>query len=80
MAESRRGDEMAIEQQRQHELLVRRAARKFAHEVKESNMALKLPDNIIDWLKDEDIEPFKEYLKSFGLVQRKQDYRWERAE
>lgn len=69
---------MAIEQKRQHELLVRREARKFANAVKESNMALKVPSDLIDWLKDEDFEPFKEYLKGFGLVQRK-DFSWERA-
>lgn len=60
-------------------VLLRSRARKFATEVKSSNMACTIPDEIIDWLKDEEIEEFREALKRFGLVQRK-DFYWERKE
>lgn len=57
-------------------LLVRRKARLFALEVKKLNLALKLGDEIIDWLKDDEIQDFKDHLSRFGLVQR-DDFLWE---
>lgn len=47
--------------------------------VKNSNMAHKLSDELVDWLKDEEIQVFIEHLKRFGLTQRKGDYFWEAA-
>lgn len=58
-------------------VLVRSKARKFAAMVKESNMAHKVPDEIIDWLKDDDIPHFFTYLFDFGLT-RRADHLWER--
>lgn len=57
-------------------ILVRAKARGFAKSVKGTNLAFKLPEELIDWLKDEEIVPFKAYLNCFGLVQRK-DSLWE---
>lgn len=57
-------------------LQVRRKAREFARMVRTSNMAHKVPDEIIDWLKDDEVAPFKEHLRAFRLVQRK-DFYWE---
>lgn len=56
--------------------LVRAKARAFAKSVKGTNLAFKLPEELIDWLKDEEVPEFKQHLNNFGLVQRK-DYLWE---
>jgi len=51
-------------------------ARKFAEKVRGSNMAFKLGDELIDWLKDDEIPFFKAKLERHRLVQRA-DARWE---
>jgi hypothetical protein len=58
---------------------VRSKARKFAAEVRESNMACTVPDDIIDSLADDEVKMFTEFCKQFRIVQRK-DFYWERAE
>lgn len=58
-------------------MLVRRQARIFAEDVKNSNMACKIPDEVIDWLKDNEFEPFKVFCMQFNIVQRP-DLLWER--
>lgn len=55
---------------------VRAKARKFATMVKQSNMAHKIPDDIIDSLTDDEVRYFMECLTQFRLVKRK-DYLWE---
>lgn len=55
---------------------VRRRAKDFAMMVRESNMAHKLGDELIDWLKDEEFEQFDEYLRRFRLI-RRPDGLWE---
>lgn len=57
-------------------ILVRARARAFARSVKGANMALKIPDETIDWLTDAEVPVFKEHLANFGLEQRK-DFYWE---
>jgi len=57
-------------------VLVRARARKFADEVKASRMAHRLPDELIAWLRDDEIPTLTEYLKVFGL-QRRTDWLWE---
>lgn len=59
-------------------LLVRSKARKFAAMVRDQNMAFSIPEDVFDWLKDDEIEPFKDCCKQFRIVQRP-DLRWERA-
>ena len=58
--------------------LLRSKAKKFARFVRDNNMAYTLPEEDFDWLKDEEIPIYKEILKDYGLVQRK-DMLWERA-
>jgi hypothetical protein len=58
------------------ELLVRKRAREFAHKVKGSNLAFKLGDSLIDWLKDDELPAFRDRLWELGLVQR-EDTLWE---
>lgn len=69
---------MSITETQKREILVRARARKFANEVKESNMAILVPDDLIDWLHNDEIQPFFAHLRAFGLTQRN-DCRWERA-
>jgi hypothetical protein len=57
-------------------ILLRSKARAFAQEVKKQNLALKIPEEVVDWLKDEEILPFFDHLFSFGLQKRK-DFFWE---
>jgi hypothetical protein len=57
---------------------IRAKARKFAETVRESNMACRIPDDVVDSLTDDEIPLFMEYCKQFRIVQRK-DYFWERA-
>lgn len=56
---------------------VRAKARRFANDVRASNMAMSIYDEILDWLHDDEIDQFKEYLKQFRLVQRTHDLKWE---
>ena len=61
------------------QLLVRRRARLFAQEVKDSDgYALRVPDELIDWLTDEEVLTFHHLLREYGLV-RRPDMRWEKA-
>jgi hypothetical protein len=53
-----------------------RKAKDFATMVKQSNMAHKIPDDIIDWLEDDEVVTFKEQLYRNRLTQRK-DLLWE---
>lgn len=57
-------------------LLVRSKARAFARDVRMGNMAIKLPDEIIDWLKDDEIPTFKRTCEEFRIRQR-DDFFWE---
>jgi len=57
-------------------ILVRSKARKFAQDVRLSQMAHFIPDEIVEFLKDDEIPLFKEHLKEFRLQMRK-DHRWE---
>lgn len=57
-------------------VLVRARARKFADEVKTSRMAHRLPDELIDWLRDDEIPTLAEHLRALGL-QRRTDWLWE---
>lgn len=60
-------------------LSVKAKARKFAKRVKETHgFALIVPNEIIDWLRDDEVETFKQCLRNFGLVQRA-DFKWEQA-
>lgn len=67
-----------MDKEQMRALLVKRKAREFAQMVKAENMAFKLPDELIDWLRDDELAPFQEWLKAFGL-QKRADYRWEKA-
>lgn len=58
-------------------ILVRSRARKFANDVKASGMALSIPEEIIDWLKDEEVPAFFEHCQCFG-IQKRIDYLWEK--
>lgn len=55
---------------------VRRLAKEFRNRIP-INMAIRLPDDITDKLKDDQIEDFFRYLKQFGLV-KGSDFYWER--
>lgn len=57
-------------------VLVRARAREFADEVKTSRMARRLPDELIDWLRDDEVPALAEHLRAFGLQQRT-DWLWE---
>lgn len=57
-------------------ILIRSKARKFAQDVRLSGMAHHIPDEIIDFLADDEFGPFKDHLKEFRLVMRP-DHRWE---
>ena len=57
-------------------ILVRSRARKFAATVRDSNMAVLISNDDLDWLHDSEIEPFKQHLRTFGLTQRPDLY-WE---
>lgn len=62
------------------QMLVRARARQFANDVKASGMACTVPDEIVDWLKDEEIPEFFKHLEAFGLVrQAHQRHFWERG-
>ena len=56
--------------------LIRAKARQFAAMVRETQMAHKVPDEIIDWLDDAEIPAFFEHSRGFRITQR-EDKRWE---
>ena len=60
-------------------LLISARLRKFANEVKASNMALRMPDELFDSIPDADLAWADERLRQLGLTQRDRDGRWERA-
>jgi len=70
---------MAIDHNDPHirELRIRRLARQFANQVKVSNMAMKIPDEVIDQLKDGEEQKFVEFLGLFGLVRNSRGTHWE---
>ncbi|HEY9657947.1 MAG TPA: hypothetical protein V6C65_05740 [Allocoleopsis sp.] len=50
----------------QRAILVRARARKFAEYVRSSpGLAFSIPDEIIDWLKDDEVQVFFRHLESF---------------
>ena len=59
------------------EILVRAKARRFATEIKSNpGWATRVPDATFDWLRDSELQPFREWLLAFGLRQRA-DGLWE---
>ena len=75
-----RGDVDMITEDQKRAALIRSKARKFANEVKAAaGLALKLPDELIDSISDEDWPAFRLCCQYHGIRQRK-DYFWEKAE
>lgn len=69
---------MAITQEELRAAKVRVRARKFANHLRSERWAESIPDDDIEWLKDEEIETYKGVLRAKGCVQRK-DFKWEAA-
>lgn len=57
---------------------VRVRAKKFADHLRSERWAEGIPDADIEWLKDEEIQSYKDVLIAKGCVQRK-DFKWEAA-
>jgi hypothetical protein len=58
-------------------ILVRARARKFAMSVRACpGMAFQVPDEVIDWLKDDELVVFFDACRTFHITQRKAGY-WE---
>ena len=58
-------------------VLVRAKARQFAASVRGCpGMAFTIPDEIIDWLEDSEIQDFFAACRSFRIMQR-EDRKWE---
>lgn len=70
-------EETNMNETTKRQILIRAKARAFANTVKASNMALQVPDDVIDWLSDEEFPEFFNQLKLFGLQQNK--HYWERS-
>ncbi len=58
-------------------ILVRAKARAFASSVRANpGLALRVPDEIIDWLADKEVPTFFAHLRTMRVTQR-DDWRWE---
>jgi hypothetical protein len=68
---------MAIPEEMVKKMAARRLAKEFRSRIG-TNLAIRLPDDIIDQLGDDQVEDFFAYCKQFGLV-RRDDCFWERA-
>lgn len=55
---------------------VRIRAKKFADHLRSERWAEGIPDADVEWLKDEELEAYKNVLRSKGCVQRP-DFKWE---
>lgn len=61
-------------------ILVRARARKFAGHVRANpGLAFGLPEDVVDWLGDDEVPTFFAHLRTFRLQQRKDDMKWEVA-
>lgn len=58
--------------------LVRVRAKAFARRIRSEGWAEPIPDADGDWLQDDEIETYKDVLRSHQCVQRP-DFKWERA-
>jgi hypothetical protein len=61
-------------------ILIRAKARNFAFDVRSNfGFAQPVPEDIQEWLQDDEIPDFFAYLKQFGLQRREHDKKWEVA-
>lgn len=65
-----------LDEKRKRALLVRKKAREFCNSIKGTNMAFRLGDDLIDWLRDEEFPIFEQHCREFRVVKRK-DTLWE---
>lgn len=69
---------MPIPKEAKRAALVRIRAKKFADHLRSERWAENIPDEDIDWLKDEEIKDYKQVLLAKGCRQRA-DMKWEAA-
>jgi hypothetical protein len=59
--------------------LLRVRAKAFARRLRSEGWAEAIPDEDVEWLKDDEIETYKDVLRQQRCVQRP-DFKWERAQ
>lgn len=67
-----------MDEQVKRAALVRVRAKAFAKRLRSEGWAEAIPDADVDWLQDDEIETYKDVLRSQRCVQRA-DFKWERA-
>lgn len=68
---------MAFTEEQRRAALIRSRAKKFAGQLRMSRMAEFIPEEDQEWLKDDEIQAYKDVLIQQGCVMREHDWRWE---